>query len=508
MGFIRTTCLIGVLFLAFSDQGHSEDGLKNIDRSICSSSEKEGHQAFKGSKKNESSPGSQELLSGSSVTCPVKDTPSNQNVSKRSHVPDSQKEADYGALSGNPAAVNLFNGTGKLGEYLGIAPETGVQLGGLWIGNSDLLMSGAKPGNLTFNSLEIIDLQVDLEKFKGIDGASFAATFLQFDGSPSNQNAGVIVGYNGLTEAAPLNRSELYQLWWRQKLFEDKLIFRIGKSVPYADFNNIIKAIPIDRERSPPYVPAVSALIFAPIFVNPSVLGVMPGYYNSAWGATVHFVPNDYYMGYGAFDGSLARGKQTGDFAFPTFNQYYFNIGELGKVWGGNYPGKIAFGGWGQSGSMCANQSGANEYCTVKGNVTQSGAHGFYGLATNRLLSLDVNGQAGAIVGFMQYGINNSVTMMANQFVGGGLSAFGVIPNRLKDSIGVGFGISYLNPVVSNRTDEVVTQMYYQSHVFGDVYFQPVFSYVPHPAAIPQQGSQFSSYPSATSLILEMIALF
>lgn len=433
-------------------------------------------------------------------------------------------DAEYGALAGNPAAVNLFNGTGKLGEFLGIAPETGVQLGGLWIGNTALNLGGNYAGDATYNNLAIVDLQVDLEKFWGLDGASFAATFLQFDGGKTNSHAGVAVGFDGLTEGAPLNRSELYQLWWRQKLLDDKLIFRVGKSIPYVDFGNVIKALPIDRERSPPIVPSVTALIYAPIFVNPTMLGVMPGYYNSAWGVTGSYVPNDYYASVGFFDGSLARGKQTGTHAGPTFDSYYFSIGEVGKVWGGNYPGKIAFGGWGQSGQFCNGMS-VFPGCAGRGPA-QNGMQGFYTLLTNRVMSVDWANKPGAIIGFMQFGINNAQYMMVNQFVGGGLSAFGVIPNRDRDSIGIGFGLSYMNPLLQSysktappyptysRTNELVTQLYYQAHVWGDVYVQPVLSYVPHPSmtissrtsAIP--GDNLRSYPASTSAILELIALF
>ena len=436
------------------------------------------------------------------------------------------RESDYGALAGNPAAVNLFNGTGKLGELLGISPETGIKFGGLWIGNTAFIMGGQNQGDATYNNLLIVDLQADLEKFAHIPGASFAATFLQFDGGRTNVREGVAVGFDGLTEAGPLNRSELYQLWWRQKLFDDKVIFRLGKSIPYVDFGNVIKALPIDRERSPPIIPAVTALVYAPVFVNPTMLGVMPGYYNSAWGITGSLIPNEYYASVGFFDGSLARGVQTGTLAGPTFNSYYFTIGEAGKVWGGQYPGKIAFGGWGQSGQLC-NGLSTSTTCNPQ-QPSQNGMQGFYSLLTNRLLSVDWADKPGAIVGFLQYGINNAHYMMANQFVGGGLSAFGIIPNRNQDSLGLGFGLSYLNGLSSSttlngqaiaypsfsRTQELITQFYYQAHLWGDIYIEPVLSYVPHPAInmapsiATQNPSGSSAYPASTSAIVQLIALF
>ena len=153
---------------------------------------------------------------------------------------------------------------------------------------------------------------------------------------------------------------------------------------------------------------------------------------------------------------------------------------------------------------------------------------GFYSLLTNRLLSVDWADKPGAIVGFLQYGINNAHYMMANQFVGGGLSAFGIIPNRNQDSLGLGFGLSYLNGLSSSttlngqaiaypsfsRTQELITQFYYQAHLWGDIYIEPVLSYVPHPAInmapsiATQNPSGSSAYPASTSAIVQLIALF
>jgi len=405
-----------------------------------------------------------------------------------------QKGADQNqvGISGNPGAENVLTGTGKLGEFLGLKPDSGVRLGGVVIANADIQMSGRSPGSATYNAMSIVDLQLDMAKLGHIPGGSFAVTFLRFDGQNSNERAGVLTGYNGLTETAPLNRSELYQLWWRQALFDEKLIVRVGKSIPTFDFNNVSRRLPIPNEA--PYVAAVSGLLFTPIYVNPSILGVMPGYYNSAWGVTVTAAPtNSFYASYGIYDGSLARGKQTGISVEPTFNSYYLNIGELGLSWGGNYPGKFAVGGWGQSGNL------------GQGKNIESGAQGVYGTASNRLMTVRREDGSGAVLGYMQYGINNSKTMMVNEFVGGGMAGFGLIPNRPKDSLGLGFAVSWLNNPPAGQKTEILTQTYYQAHVIADIFFQPTFSYVPNPGIPNATGGP---YPSATSMIFQVVALF
>lgn len=417
-------------------------------------------------------------------------------------------ERDVASVPGNPGADNVLYGTGWLGRQFGLSDSDGVRLGGLWLGNADIQMSGRMPGSASFNSLGIVDMLVDLDKVAGLEGATFAATFLQFDGQDSNGRAGVMTGYNGITEQGPYNRSELYELWWRQLLLDQRVSVRIGKSVPTFDFNNVSRRLPIPDEK--PYVAAVSALLFTPIFVNPSILGVMPGYYNSAWGLTLSATPTEKtYLSYGAYDGSLGLNRQTGIHAGPIFDTY-FMIGEAGFSWDGDHPGKFAVGGWGQGGNLTSVLPNA----TTGARLEENGAQGLYATTSNRLLDFIHEDGQGVVLGYLQYGINNSKTMIANQFFGGGLTGIGVIPSRPRDSVGFGFGVSWLNepPLNQSTSTEILTQFYYQAHVVGDIYFQPTFSYVPNPGYHPNPGSTVSgcqlSCPSMTSMIFQVVALF
>ena len=439
------------------------------------------------------------------------------------------------AIPGNPGADNVITGTGKLGELINIPQDSGVRLGGIWIGQMDTLMSGNSltnnflrqkgggAGDVIFDQLALLDLQLDMEKIVGLHGASFGSSFLWFDGQNNNYRAGVLTGYNGLSETGPsYNRVELYQLWWRQSLFDDKWIFRVGKSIPTFDFNNVTRRLPLEGEKQ--YVSAVTALLFTPIFVNPSILGVMPGYWNSAWGVTTTVAPNtSFYASYGIYDGSLALGRQTGTVAGPNFSNY-FTIGELGTSWVGDYPGKFAVGGWGQSGTLKEYWQGA----PCSSAICQSGAAGIYADATNRLHTLSRPDGSGIFIGYIQYGINNSKTMLVNEFVGGGITGLGLIPGRTKDTMGFGVanswtngpsnkGIGYLPyPGTSKPRTETILQIYYQANVWGDIFVQPTISYVPHPAS-PMQYDASTKPPSqnfyyygssASSFILQLVALF
>jgi hypothetical protein len=67
-------------------------------------------------------------------------------------------------VSGNPAAVNIVAGTGKLVDLLGVNRD-GIRVGGLNITDANgNLAGGLGPGKWAGNTLTIADLSIDLEK--------------------------------------------------------------------------------------------------------------------------------------------------------------------------------------------------------------------------------------------------------------------------------------------------------------------------------------------------------
>lgn len=387
----------------------------------------------------------------------------------------------YNSISSNPAAVNITPGTGALQQYfekkLGIENDHGIQFDGAWLGDINDLFSGGirRADRFTSNSLLILDMNIDTEKAIGWKGGLFDVQFLQFNGQSTDKQAGSIQGYNSLPAGSPFNRSELYQLWFRQKLFNDKLVIRIGKVVPTFDFNNVVKPVPL--EKTSLSIPAVSGLVYTPIFVNSSLLGVLPGYYNSAYGITINITPiKEWYLSLGSYDGNLANGIQTG-LTGPHFNGYYFNVAETGITWlSGKVrkPGTIALGGWYQTGRLEASPT-----------LSESGASGLYVFGSQRLWYKNPGVDISGISAFYQFGINDSDVMMMNKYLGAGLTAFGLVPNRLNDSMGIGGALAWLNPNRFERRTELVLQAYYQAQIMKGIYIEPALSCIPTPGASP-----------------------
>lgn len=400
------------------------------------------------------------------------------------------------SVTGNPAAEDETPGTGLAGRLLRIPDRTGLRVGGVWLADvNGLLSGGAQPGRWSWNSALIVGANLDAETLLGWHGASFGIQFLQFNGENTNGQAGSVQGYNSLPGPAPLARSELYQLWYRQSLLDDRVIIRIGKQVPTFDFNNVAR--PVATQDDLLAIPAVTGLLFTPVFVQPSLLGAIGGYYNSVSGVCVSFAPTrNSYVRYGFYDGNVARGVQTG-MTGPQFNGYYFHIAEAGCDWvlADKYPGSLGAGLWYQTGVL-----------NGPGGVTQDGTGGFYTFGSQRLWShersvVSHDGKTGAsptgsqissISAFFQFGMNTSETLPINQSFGMGITGFGLVPYRAMDSVGAGVSWAWLNPNIFNRPSELMFQGYYQAHLGAGIFFQPAVSYVPTPGADSSLGGAWA----------------
>lgn len=392
------------------------------------------------------------------------------------------------SISSNPAAVNILTGTGTLQSYmekkLGIQNNHGIRVGGYLSGDTNYLFSGGitNADKSTSNFLFLLGVSINTQKFIGWEGGLFDIEFLQFNGQNTNGEAGSVQGYNSLSGASPLNRSELYKLWFRQEFFNKKLYIRIGKSVPSMDFNNVSKPIPLDEQQL--FIPAVSGLIYTPLFVNTTMLGVMPGYYNSAYGITINFVPlRKWYLSYGVYDGNLAQGIQTG-LTGPHFNGSYFHIAETGFNWlsgKNNLPGDFSIGLWHQTGRVQANSS-----------LSENSASGYYIFGTHRLWYRDPFINNSGISCFYQFGKNMSSVLNMTQYVGAGLTAFGLMPNRENDSMGLGAALSWLNQKSFHQNTEVMYQGYYQMQLIKNIYLEPALSYIPSPGMFPHLNAAWA----------------
>src|SRR4029453_10649222 len=120
----------------------------------------------------------------------------------------------------------------------------------------------------------------------------------------------------------------------------------------------------------------------------------------------------------------------------PHFNGYYFHIGEVGysyRLGPLRKPGNFGVCVWGQTGKLHTFTGG-----------TDNGANGVYLFGAQRLWFRRPGVDSSGVSGFYQFGANNSDALLARQYVGGGLTAFGLVPGRPDDTFGFGLAWTWL----------------------------------------------------------------
>jgi porin len=423
------------------------------------------------------------------------------------------------AISGNPAAVNIITGNARLGELLNLN-RNGWRVGGATINDANGILSGGLgPGLWAGQNLTLADVSYDTEKGGLWEGGTFGSEYLyysgygagptvngieQAQGSP-NALAGSVMGFNSLDGRPPLNRSELYQLWFRQQ-FGDKLVVRVGKSVPTYDFGNVSRSVHVTDPTS--NVPATSGALLTPLYVNPTMLGVIPGYYNSATGIVMSLMPNDnWYLEYGFYDGSQAIGSNTGEKG-PEFTGHYFHIGEIGAHWimgEEKLPGKFGIGYWAQTGPL-----------VTFSNTIENGAQGVYLFGSQRIWWEEPGISNNGLGAFYQFGASNNDITPTQRYFGCGLTYYGPLPRRDNDSAGfaMGWGKMTDDPNAGKiyfrgygpgpaplGSQEVILTWYYQIDAGNGLYLQPNLTYIPDPARVP-------GTPAALPLTFQAVMLF
>ena len=218
-------------------------------------------------------------------------------------------------ISSNPGAVDVRTGTGELADTIeglvGLPRDAGVFLEACsllmqiaYLPAAPIRASGASTGSL---------LSQPALMRRNWSAGQAAASVSSFCSSTVSTQINRLAACRAtiLCLARSHCTVPLYQLWWRQELFDRTFILRIGRVAPTNDFNNVLRPVPVQDQHLA--IPAVSGLLYTPVFINPTLLGAMPGYYNSAYGITATLTPiRNLYCSYGVYDGNIAHGVQTG----------------------------------------------------------------------------------------------------------------------------------------------------------------------------------------------------
>lgn len=344
-----------------------------------------------------------------------------------------------GGIATNPQTTYTFIGWDQLGRALGLKDEWGIRLGGFTVVEPNWIASGGGDPNSVHAGLATgIHVSLDMHQALTIPGGTLGVEFLGFTGDDITGAAGCVQMFSNMDGAAPRSRTELMQAWWHQRLFDDKFILQIGKMNAAGHFGTVTKPVVITERHLQDSGNDISSLIWVPVGLNPTTLSIFPAYYNTAYGAALHFAPtHNFYASYGLFDGNFARSIQTGLRAGPEFNAYMLHIGELGYSWrvGKNSkPGRFGAGVWRQTGELY-----------TPALTTEDGATGSYLFANQRLWYRQPGVNNSGLIGYFQYGHTSADSVMVNDYLGVGLNGVGLVPGRPYDNISLGMAWSKLN---------------------------------------------------------------
>jgi len=418
--------------------------------------------------------------------------------------PSNTKAPTTEPIPGSPSRAEENPGTGQLGQWLGLSNDSALRISGLWVGNASDQTSGGLPGygRGGLSQQALLGLRLDMAKTLHWQGASILVQGLQVNVANSAANAaGSLQGTNNLAAAPPLNRTELYSYLFRQDLFKHQLKILLGKQSPSTTFANVMR--PMTRAGASFAEPFVTGLPMTPPFAMPTLQGKLPGYPDSALGATVIVEPEAHhyntYFEAGVYDGRQATGVATG-LVSPSLSGALFSIVEAGTRWSlgkGEKPGSVGLGSWYQSGTLSPVVPGTN--------LAENGTYGSYLIGSQRLINFRPKRDISGLTSFVQAGWTASTTATMTANLGGGLTVFAPFTSRPNDSYG--FGLSWAQ--VNTRStlsqiwnpQELMLQAYAQIHLLGSSFLTPAITY------LPMVGVKSAGAPSL-SAILQLVVQF
>jgi porin len=349
---------------------------------------------------------------------------------------------------------------------------------------SKVAFGGLNTRDASFRERFNFPVELDMDKLAGIEGGTFTAIYqFQGGGNASHMQVGDAQNFSFATDAD--NRSQLGQLWYQQKFFDDTFRLRLGKLEGNADFDvldNVQEFMNNSFQTSP-------------------TLGLLPSFPDTGMGIQLFYEPkNDFYAGAGLFDGSIAHGVRLGEYGVADFldrADNLFLIGEIGQRYKLNvgtrhFPGKIALGGW----------YSTDPFTPLNGAGRVSGTGGAY-LLFDQLLWKPFRqrpvpaGPPGATPDFRPEeetypgGIAISASAswadpLVNRIDGNallGASWVGSIPGRPIDELGLGATMAHFSPGADTRENyELSLETFYRVRFTQSLSLKPDLQYIVHPS--------------------------
>lgn len=302
----------------------------------------------------------------------------------------------------------------------------------------------------------------DLDRLAGLQGAKALADVRRKEGPNTVDDAGSFVPPSNID--AP-DFAALYELWFEQTLFDGALRLKVGK----VDVNTEFAFAEHAAEFIHSNFGAQSTLYGAPSYPNPAASINLFAYSTAG-----------FYAGAGFYDGSVARGVNTGFRGPSTFfnnDGDFFVIGEAGATWGSAQvlPGRLAVGAHATTATVDRFDGG-----------TQRGVVGQYLALDQALYRVDLGSKSETrgVSAFLLLGFADPDASAVRARASAGVVAQGVLPGRRRDSLG--FGISWdrftgKDPTQFQAGDETSLEWFYSAAITPCFTLKPVVQWIFNP---------------------------
>jgi porin len=395
-------------------------------------------------------------------------------------------------------ASGFFPWTAEVAAARRRLAETGVQTELSYTGEVMGVASGGLNRTTKYNGLFRLDVDADLSKLTGWRGGAFHASALQINGDGfTGENIGAYFGASNI-EALPSTR--LFELWFEQKLLDDRLSIRAGQLAADGEFAT--------SEYGGLYL---NGAFGWPGLMAANLPNGGPAYPLAVPGARVQVDPTPQYSFLaGVFngdpaahcDGDSQKCNPDGlDFPLdsPDFviaeQQFKYNQGKEA----GALPGVLKIGGWkhfGRFDDLRHDAAGAPLAATGGDPERRNGDYGFYGVIEQQLYQAP-GAEAGKGAGlFARFATAPEDRNAMDFYVDGGLNFTGLIPHRPDDSFGVAVAYGRMSNSARRfdrdlatsaglplpiRDCEVVLEVTYQAQIAPGWTIQPDFQYIISP---------------------------
>lgn len=381
-----------------------------------------------------------------------------------------------------------------LGDWAGILPKLedfGITPTLSYMSNLAGNPTGGRSQGFTYTDNIGFQLDFDLNKIAGIDGASFLVSMSQRNGASDTHK---FIGNTFTVQQVYGGQTfHLIDVAYNQKLFHDRVDFSIGRIAAGDDFLVCVYD----------YLFMQNGFDGNPVGIFFNAPG-MSAYPNATWGARLRVRPTDrtYVMG-GVYNGDASIRADDNHGADMSLGGPVFAMMEAGYIRNGlpgdsQMLGHYKVGGW-YDGNTYTNYNSAGYSTPTR---TKQGNWGFYGMFDQVMIPFGEpkSNRGLGIFGSALISPDQSVSQMPFFFTAG-VACRGIAESRSRDVLGL--GVVYgefssdlahsqereqlLNPTIGVQRRESVIELTYRiNSANGAVFFQPDLQYVIRPGGTGQ----------------------